>query len=286
MSVYSIPKDSRAFIEPLSLDGHTQARIIKHTLRYSYRLHGHSFYEVFVITDGSATHILNGKVRQIRKGDAFFYDPTCVEEIRISPGEELSFYNIAFDGGILSKNLWSQIPMNNFPYIAHLSDEALQSASYIMDSILEYEEGNTLQVNMLTVTGLEWLILSIFGNNKNFRTEAFYNEQIHDAVMYIQNHFTESVTLNEIASVVHYSPGYFSDQFRKVMHVTFQEYLLSLRIYYATVLLKTTDLPVKTIALDSGFQTISYFANVFKRRMGISPGTYREVVDKTAADYI
>ena len=102
-----------------------------------------------------------------------------------------------------------------------------------------------------------------------------FGDPIKSAVRYLETHFSESVTLADMARLVYLSPSYFSHQFKLEMKVTFVEYLTQLRVKYAKKLLRTTNLPIDMIAAESGFHRASYFTTLFRRLQGVSPSEYR-----------
>jgi len=95
------------------------------------------------------------------------------------------------------------------------------------------------------------------------------------AVEYLQQHFTERLTRDQVARVAHLSPSHFSRQFRRYTGLTFTEALTRLRVQRAAELLVRTDKPLSLIALECGFSDQSYFTKAFRRVMGETPGRYR-----------
>lgn len=97
------------------------------------------------------------------------------------------------------------------------------------------------------------------------------------AVQYIQAHLSEPLSLKDIAAHIDYSPSHLIRLFQKEFHRSPHEYLVAMRIDHAKYLLKTTALPIKTIAAEVGYQTESGFTNAFTEKIGISPRRFREL---------
>lgn len=91
---------------------------------------------------------------------------------------------------------------------------------------------------------------------------------------YVRTDYATATTA-QAAKVCGLSYGYFSHLFRSCMGVCFSDYVLGVRIARAQQLLVSTDKAVTEIALEVGFSTASYFAQVFRGRTGVSPGQYR-----------
>lgn len=105
---------------------------------------------------------------------------------------------------------------------------------------------------------------------------------VREAVSYLKKNTDKAISLNEIAGHVHLSPFYFSRLFKKVMSVNFGEYLLNIRLERAKELLLSNDWPVSNVAEAAGYSDPSYFAQIFKKKTGITPTEYR-ARGKTAA---
>lgn len=93
---------------------------------------------------------------------------------------------------------------------------------------------------------------------------------------YIDNHFTEDLTLDQLAEMVHISKYYLSHTFREAFHTSPISYLISRRIQESRFLLGETDLSLSQIAQILGFSSLSYFSQSFRRLEGVSPIEYRK----------
>lgn len=98
---------------------------------------------------------------------------------------------------------------------------------------------------------------------------------VRRALAFIQAHFAEPISREEIAKHVAISSNYLTDCFRQVLGITPMTYLTRYRIQQAQRLLDTTDLSITDIALETGFSEISHFTRTFKREVGVSPHAYR-----------
>ena len=103
------------------------------------------------------------------------------------------------------------------------------------------------------------------------------------ALKYVNAHYTEEITLDDVASSVFLSPTYFSKLFSEEMGCRFTAYLNKVRIDKSKLLLKSTNIALVDIAGLVGYEDQSYFTKVFKRVSGVSPGKYRESGGRTAS---
>lgn len=101
-------------------------------------------------------------------------------------------------------------------------------------------------------------------------------DMIYSALDYIDQHYQEHISLQDIADHVHFSPPYFSKIFKKEMNITFTQYLTKVRIEESKKYLKNPSIPLADIPSLVGFEEQSYFTKVFHSIAGTSPGKYRE----------
>jgi len=95
-------------------------------------------------------------------------------------------------------------------------------------------------------------------------------------IQYIEeNYADQGITIEEISDQLDLSTAYVSTLFKKHTGIAFSQYLLDYRLMKAKELLENTDYKVKDISDMSGFGTYNNFAKAFKKKIGSSPGSYR-----------
>ncbi|WP_159723708.1 AraC family transcriptional regulator [Enterococcus sp. CSURQ0835] len=100
---------------------------------------------------------------------------------------------------------------------------------------------------------------------------------------YIENHYDQPLTLEQIASKVGFSPHYFSKFFKKNTGQTFMQFLTEYRIKQAKFILSTEKLPMTEVAERAGFLCVKTFHHVFKSEVGISPLKYQKSIQREIA---
>ena len=93
---------------------------------------------------------------------------------------------------------------------------------------------------------------------------------------FIQAHYDEKLTLEDIAAAASVSKRECLRSFRAGIHRTPMEYLTDYRIDMAKKLLRTTDLPITQIALQTGWCSAAYFSKIFRESCGTTPFAYRK----------
>ena len=87
-----------------------------------------------------------------------------------------------------------------------------------------------------------------------------------------------SITLDELCEKFHYTPSYICRMIKDRTGMTFKELLNYKRLAFAAQELIRTDDPIKQVASVSGYQSIEYFFRIFKKRYGVTPNEYRNIV--------
>lgn len=103
-----------------------------------------------------------------------------------------------------------------------------------------------------------------------------YDARIYNAMMYMDKHLSEVLSLTDIAEYVSLSAPYFSKLFKDVLGISFSEYLTNSRLRQAQILLGQTNLPIERVAEKVGFSNGNYFCNVFRKRYGVAPSEFRK----------
>ena len=93
---------------------------------------------------------------------------------------------------------------------------------------------------------------------------------------YIDNHFKENLTLDQLAGLAHISKYHLSHAFQKEFQTSPISYLIARRIQESKFLLRETDHTLSQIAQILGFSSLSYFSQSFRRLEGSSPMEYRK----------
>ena len=95
---------------------------------------------------------------------------------------------------------------------------------------------------------------------------------------FIENHYGENLTLEQLSTVAGMNPKYFCRIFRSITHQSPIDYVNFFRVEQAAYLLDSTALPITAVGLDSGFTESSYFTKVFKKYKGLTPRQYRQSI--------
>ncbi|MBL4937641.1 response regulator [Clostridium sp. YIM B02515] len=99
---------------------------------------------------------------------------------------------------------------------------------------------------------------------------------IDKAKKYIQEHYKEEITKNDVAASVFLTPDYLAKMFKAETGVVIKDFINNCRIEKAKELLRNSDASVSMIASEVGFDNFSYFSTIFKKLTGVSPQSFRK----------
>lgn len=94
-------------------------------------------------------------------------------------------------------------------------------------------------------------------------------------IKYIENNYMEKITIEDISAELGLSKSHFMKFFRNTMGTTFTQYLNDYRLTMASRLLVSSDSSILDIAAEAGFENLSHFNRLFKKRFGVTPREYR-----------
>lgn len=100
-------------------------------------------------------------------------------------------------------------------------------------------------------------------------------ERIHQVYQYVEAHFLEPINTQLIAEHVSLTVPAFCRYFKQATHLTYTDFVNQYRVRYAQKLLLQGK-NVSESCVESGFENLSYFTRLFKRRVGISPSTFKK----------
>lgn len=129
------------------------------------------------------------------------------------------------------------------------------------------------EINAVAIKALDYYIKEI-----NKVTDVPENSNIRSIKSYIKAHYSENITLDDIAEASYLSPGYASRLFKKAHNTSIMEYLVKVRMDEAKKMLHNPRYLIDDIAEKVGYQDSSYFTKVFKKYEGLTPTQYKNML--------
>lgn len=125
---------------------------------------------------------------------------------------------------------------------------------------------------------------------EHFRVESDGGNDMEESIRvyrilnYIYEHFSEDISLNEMAASLYLSTGYASRYFKKTFGMNFKDYINQVRLQHAVGELAGSNKSITRIAIDNGFANASVFNRKFTQKYGMSPTQYRKSADVETED--
>lgn len=206
---------------------------------------------------------------------------------RTLPGSDAPYegYLIKFSEEIKSdfceqigKNIFDELYSQNVWYF---SEESREKIKHMFHEMLEEYEKETVYQEVILHGMLNRLLVTIWekrtaANTINFPTPL--TEPILDAIAYISEQFSQTISLEDTARFAGLSPAYFSRLFHAQLGMSFSDYVSNVRMEHAKIQLAKTKKSVTEIALESGFCNGDYFSTQFKARTGMTPTAFRKTM--------
>ena len=240
-----------------------------HYLREDYPLHWHEFYEIEYIVTGHAVENINGTDHDAAPGFAVLITPDDLHSYHsIHKDDVVTVYNVKFSPYLLSPELQKLLSGLSAPLCGDCPE-----IKFFFDRLLMEYNNRSFARDQFIVSAITQICILLFRCNQNLVHSA--NDQAHKMVLYVREHYTESISAQSVAEAFHLTPNYFSEVFKKHTGIGFSAYVKNLRLKFAAKLLLTSDLTVREIAEKSGFNSITYFFNSFKAAYGMPPEQFR-----------
>ena len=120
-------------------------------------------------------------------------------------------------------------------------------------------------------------VLNNLINKQSTKSSLTFNttDKIKIILNYINEHFAEDISINTLATLCDYSEYHFMRFFKKHIGLTCIQYINNLRLEKASILLTSSNMPITDISLDVGFDNLSYFNKLFKRKYKLTPKEFR-----------
>ena len=251
--------------------------ISTHIVTEDFPLHWHDFYELEFVCSGRAVQVINGNVYESTPGTVVLLSPADFHSYRITSSDEpLLMFNVKFSDLILPEQIRTELCALHQPLFG-----SIEKIKPILDGILDEYQQNEHGRDWYIRAGIAQLCILLLRSGRDIGAlsevvDSTARTPVQQAVLYIRNHYRGPITVEEVANVVHLTPNYFSEYFKKQTGIKFSSYVQKMRLEFAASLLRMSDLSVKQVADASGFNSAAYFSNAFKDGFGISPEQFRK----------
>ncbi len=251
--------------------------------------HWHDDLEIILILSGEMNDYINGETLLLQKGDALLINSRAMHYGYSHQNHDCEFICILFHPSLLSanRNLFENhiSPFLFSSNITHLKlnsddhDLTIKQIHHIYEKKQEQDFFYELDIIGL-IYSLTASILRISKDDHITDVQSPSNDiiMLRRMVSYIQENYNTSISLDDIAASANICKSKCCSLFQKEIQMTPFGFLNDYRLKRSVEMLKTTELPITTIAINCGFNNSSYFSKLFFRTYQCTPREYRKSV--------
>ena len=235
--------------------------------------HTHNHTELFFIVSGKGQFLIQDEIFPVDVNNLVIINPNVLHTEDSLNAQPLEYIVLGIGGIELAT---SENSNGQFCILDHF--ESVEISSCLRNILREMELKNTGYEDICQAY-MEILIIRLMRNTElTVQAEPQIvsgNRQCAAIKRYIDLHFKEQLTLDQLAEESHMSKFYLSHAFKQEYGISPINYLISRRVDESKYLLAETDLSMSQIAQLLGFSSLSYFSQVFRKSQQISPMEFR-----------
>lgn len=245
--------------------------------------HWHEEAELTLITSGKCIYKIDLVEYEVEEGDILFVPPLFLHSITLGNNKkvrsETYVFHLKFLGGnstdICSTRYLAPIMNQEFsmPYVIKPNYPAYVSLRKIFNQInTTYDESIIGYELALKSFFLQTIFLLLQYSKKVAVSETEkVSDKIKNVLDYIELHYSETITVSQLAKLCYFSDYHFMRFFKKHMNMTCVEYINNLRLEKAVELFEKGNSSIMEVSLSVGFHNLSYFHRAFKKKYRMTP---------------
>ena len=249
-------------------------------------VHWHDEFEIIYVRSGFLTVSISGESYIGKTGEAFVVSPGNLHLMGSQTGT-VDYYTFLFPlkyisfrtDDMLDEKLLEPLNSGHLMICPRVKDTAKELCEQLVETYMAKNKKIESEITAQIKTKIILLQFILEMWKKGFVIEndtSGRNTVEKEMVSYIQQNFTGKISLREFGEQFHLSEKYISRYFKEHFHITLSQYVTYLRLEHAKQLLQDTDIPVTDVAMQSGYQNVSYFIRSFQKAYAVSPLKYRK----------
>ena len=249
-------------------------------------VHWHDEFEIIYVRSGFLAVSISGESYIGKTGDAFVVSPGNLHLMGSQTGT-VDYYTFLFPlkyisfrtDDMLDEKLLEPLNSGHLMICPRVKDTAKELCEQLIEIYEAKKDESESKITTQVKTKIILLQFILEMWKKGFVIEndtSGRNTVEKEMVSYIQQNFTGKISLREFGEQFHLSEKYISRYFKEHFHITLSQYVTYLRLEHAKQLLQDTDIPVTDVAMQSGYQNVSYFIRSFQKAYAVSPLKYRK----------
>lgn len=238
-------------------------------------VHIHHFTELFYVTQGKGRFVVENTSFQVTEDDLVIVNPN-IEHTEVSLGSSpLEYIVLGIEGLTFSSDI-KELDNN---YNIYNYKQSKQEILFYLQALLQEVENKESNYQSVCQNLLEVLIVNMVRRTNytlSISSSKKMNKECATIKRYINTHFSETITLDQLAELTYMNKYYLVHAFKKYVGVSPINYLIEKRIQESKNLLETTNYSISQISNLIGFSSQSYFSQSFKKNTNQTPNEYRK----------
>ncbi len=259
--------------------------------KYTQTVHWHDHFELEILDEGSALHLINGETYKLHSKYVYLLTPSDIHTLLADPdvpSSSIRISSVSFNENTISEELFNELMSLKQPIHIALNEDTYNSFKSILVLLKKERENTSASSKRICRHLFSYIVLKfIYMYHEQTKTlppaqplatgaNARNLTYINKAISYIKYNFRDpELTTKKVAQAVFLTPNYFGEVFHKHMGISCLDYIKKMKLDFGMSLLIQTDLTVADIAERSGYSSISYFISDFKSEFGLTPQKYR-----------
>ncbi len=233
------------------------------------RMDGLISHQILFVDSGEGILKVDGKQFDLKRGSLFYLSPKIPHEYYSENGSLKTCW-IVFRGGCLAE-IMAGLGFEDYNVV---QTQCLNFISSQFNAIFASAEAADSGGEKCSILLYEY-ILAVRNIFRHTAENGNINRITEPVLAFINEHYREDITLEQLAEVSGVSMQHFCRLFKARTDLRPLEYIAKLRISHAKRLLEGTDLSIADISQGIGYQSNTYFGMVFRKYEGMSPSEYR-----------
>lgn len=267
----------------------------RHKKEFTYPIHSHEVYELnFVEHAPGVRRTVGDSSEVIGEYDLVLITSPDLEHVweqHECNSEDIREVTIQFDFNMTQENIFGRNPFNS---IRRMMDEAKKGLCFSLGAIMKVytllDTLSSIKDGFYAVTQFMTILyeLSRCEGSRTLASSSFAKIAVQDDSRrilkvkdYISKNYMDEIRLNTLAEMASMSPSAFSRFFKLHTGRNLSDYIIDIRLGFAARMLVDTIKSVSEIGFECGFNNLSNFNRIFKKKKGCSPSEFRDNYHKT-----
>lgn len=231
--------------------------------------HWHDYCEIEFVISGNGTNVVDGISYPLQRGSAYLLTPSSFHEITRDEHIPLVLYHVEFNNSFLESQLLQSV-------ISHFNEEETKELILLFEMLEKECNEKKRYHNDIIQLLLKQIYFLLLRNTCSHSQKSVQSNHIGKIINIVHSRFREKLTLGKLAKECNLNTNYLGYLFKNNMGMSFNEYVLDLRLKYAYSLVLTSNFTINEICYESGFSSPSYFIKLFNEHFQTTPSKLRE----------